>query len=252
MGKFTPLEKALEQAAKALRDVITRPKPFPPPPIPVPVPVPDTIPDTPPTTIPTDKPTTKDDTATKTETETKRRERNCCDPTRFQSAWPKGIRPAVNEAGNPNAHKYQVLICGPLEYLCTSTTGKSVWADGLFPGKCWMHDAKWSKNSKTSIFRLEKPFVIWRSIDNEFERYGIVANQPSPPAAPCWMIGLQVTTTHKENVPFFEHLLTKHNLPLGSRSGVNIVRDFDEAIKEIDEQVQEEIEKLKKYKKENP
>jgi hypothetical protein len=145
-----------------------------------------------------------------------------------------------------------VQICGPLEYLCTSTTGQSVWADGLLPGKCWMWDAKWSKNTRTSLFRLEKPPMIWNKIAIEFEKYGIVANMPSPPAAPCWMIGLQVTTTHKENIPFFESLLERNNLPVGSRSSINLVRDFNEAIKEIDESVQEEIEKLKNLKKAKP
>jgi hypothetical protein len=248
MNKFG---KLIEEAAKALAKTLPKPKPVPLPP--PPLPFPDTKPDTPPTTIPGDKPVTgdktKDDTVTKTETETKRRERNCCDPSRFQSEWPKGTRPAVNAAGNLLAYRYQVQICGPFEYKCASSTGVSVWADGLLSGKCWMIDTKWSRTSKDSLFRLSKPYFLWQAVDDEIRRCGIVANSPAPPAQPCWMIGLQITTTHHENKEFFVTLLNNHSLPVSSRGDVNIVRFFDELEKEVNEQVQKEIEELKKILK---
>jgi hypothetical protein len=208
------LDKAIKQLARqGGRIGRRRPRDIPPPP-PVDAPA-----DRPGTGTGTD---TTSETGSGTETKTGARNDGCCNPFEFKHNWPKNQRGAVNEEANPMAYQYQVIVCGPTEYLCASTTGTTVWADGLIPDRCWMKEAKWSKSNIDSLFRSTKPDFLQRQVVDEYARYGVVAHNPAPPAKPCWNIKLRTITNYVENRPFFLLLMNRNDL-----MGDVIIRNLD-------------------------
>lgn len=264
MAKAGGLADLFEDAARQLarRQRWRRPQPAPNPPLdrptsPLPVPAPPIdgpVDDPPPIGRPVDDapPTTGEqegvEDGTTTQTEERRRNRNCCDPRRFRTEWPVGPRPAVGEA-RPDAYAYQILICGPLEWLCRSNSGTQVWADGLDVSRCWMVDAKHSRTEKGTFWREDKAF-LHKGLNDELYRYGVVANDPRPPAEPCWMIGLVIYTPFAISKPFFEAKLNAFNLPVPVRGEVRLLITDEILSDDIQEKVREETERYKRILRE--
>jgi hypothetical protein len=111
------------------------------------------------------------------------------------------------------AGRYEVAQTGPLN-IHLEGGGVKVWADGLDAPTAKVQEAKLVDNPGRS------PFVdgsacpsyvrdaIREKVENEFERYAKVINDPSTPVD-----GLQVIVSHPAAIPYFTTLMERLRIP---------------------------------------
>ncbi|SFR52340.1 hypothetical protein [Litoreibacter janthinus] len=143
----------------------------------------------------------------------RRRTKSCCHPVQFRTVWLRRgnvpvsnrmrFRPTFDESdflrgsggqvAIQRGHQYQIDTCGNWEYTCRGG-GRIAQPDGERSASCWMREAKYQMPRPTRGFGdndYTPPHDASR-IQRQFQTYGVVANNPDPPARPCWHIGLDV------------------------------------------------------------
>ncbi|WP_057461549.1 hypothetical protein [Pseudovibrio sp. POLY-S9] len=155
--------------------------------------------------------------------------RNCCEPHKFP-LWAVELPNRVTDAkmktdvpwnkrnSTTQGWGYQYCIFQTRSEFHCEGGGTSVNADMSYPDRCWLGEAKYTKNPRNSpfvfdevkdnpgFFLNEQREEIREKVREEFERYGVVTKTPNAPGKACWNIGLYTAIGHPALFPFFKEL----------------------------------------------
>jgi len=207
---------------------------------PIPIPLPDTD----------EKTKLEDDEFAKTDTNTdsltrvrvrrRTKRKNCCNPTVFLNEWLIRGNSVENQDSDVDftdedykkmpgqrvafarGYAYQKQVTGIFQYKAISSVGVYVWADGEKHEMCWLREAKYvSPRAKGYSAGAAPTRVAMSRAEKQFNTYGVVCNNPRPPAKKCWLIGLEVIVNRSRTpesgwesdpVAYYAQLLIKNKM----------------------------------------